>query len=78
VQARMVRTILRLAEVHPQQTVAIVGHSDPLQSVLTYFLGIPVEIGYRLSIEPASVSILEISETDAKVSLINHRGPLCS
>jgi probable phosphoglycerate mutase len=76
VQARMVGTILRLAAAHPDTTVAVVGHSDPIQLVLAYFLGIAVEVGYRLSVDPASVSILAISEDDVRVKLVNHRGPL--
>jgi probable phosphomutase (TIGR03848 family) len=76
IQARMVAGILRLAERHPHQTVAVVGHADPIQSLLTYFLGMPVDLGYRLAIDPASVSVLEMSETGARVTAVNHKGPL--
>jgi broad specificity phosphatase PhoE len=76
VQTRMVATILRLSEKHPQKTLGIVSHSDPIKAVLAYFLGVPLDLASRIMTDPASVSILEIRERDARVKLLNHRGPL--
>ena len=76
VQSRMVATVLRLSERHPNKTVAIVTHSDPIKSVLAYFLGMPLDLASRLVTDPASVSILELGESHARVKLVNHKGPL--
>jgi len=76
VQSRMVGAILRFAEKHPQKTVGIVSHSDPIKSVLAYFLGVPLDLASRLATDPTSVSILEVRERDARVKLLNHKGPL--
>ncbi|MFL6373796.1 MAG: histidine phosphatase family protein [Pyrinomonadaceae bacterium] len=76
VQARMVAGILRLAERHKDQTVAIVTHSDAIKAVLAYFLGIPLDLSSRLVTDPASVSIFELRERDARVRIVNHLGPL--
>jgi broad specificity phosphatase PhoE len=76
VQSRMVAAVLRLAGQHPNKTVAIVSHSDPIKTVLAYFLGIPLDLASRLVTDPASVSILELRENDARVRLVNHKGPL--
>ncbi|MBV9242101.1 MAG: histidine phosphatase family protein [Acidobacteria bacterium] len=76
VQSRVVAAVLRLAERYPQKTIGIVSHSDPIKSVLAYFLGIPPDLASRLVTAPASISILDLEESDAKVKLINHTGPL--
>ena len=76
VQSRMVAGVLRLAERYPQKTVGIVSHSDPIKSVLAYFLGTPLDLASRIVTDPASVSILELGESHAHVKLLNHKGPL--
>jgi len=71
VQARMVRGLERLMNAHPDETVGVVSHGDPLRSVLAYFLGTPLDLLLRFEISPASLSVLEVEESGARVLCMN-------
>jgi len=75
-QARIVAGLQRLAGRHPQQTVAVVSHSDLIKAALAYYVGIPLDLSQRLEISPASVSVLEIYPETARLVLLNHLGAL--
>jgi broad specificity phosphatase PhoE len=62
IQTRMVAEILRLLESHPDGTMAIVSHADPIRAALVYFLGMPLDFYQRIEILPASFSILKLEE----------------
>ena len=70
-QTRMVRQIHCLCGVHPDQTVALVSHADPIRSVMGHFLGAPLDLLLRLEISPASVSALRVEEWGASVMCVN-------
>ncbi len=70
-QARLVRRIQALAVEHGDQTVALVSHADPLRAAITYYLGMPLDLMFRLEISPASLSILELSDWTARLLCIN-------
>lgn len=71
VQHRMVVRLQALAAEHPDQTVGIVSHGDPLRCTLAYYLGIPLDFLFRFEISPASLSILELAEWGARVTCMN-------
>jgi probable phosphoglycerate mutase len=71
-QARMVKTVERLAQAHPEETIAIVSHGDPIRSLLTYFLGIPIDLLQRFEISPASISVAQVAPWGPRVLCINH------
>ncbi|MFW5774658.1 MAG: histidine phosphatase family protein [Chitinivibrionales bacterium] len=60
VQARMVAEIQRLQDKAPEGTVALFSHGDPIKTALAYYLGIPLDNILRLTISPASVSVLQV------------------
>jgi probable phosphoglycerate mutase len=70
-QARMVREVERLAGEHPDDTIAIVSHGDPLRSLVSYFLGIPIDLLQRFEIHPASVSVAQVAEWGPRVLCLN-------
>lgn len=70
-QARMVAGLQRLAGQHPQQTVAVVSHSDLIKAAVAYYAGIPLDLFQRLEISPASVSVLEIYAESARLITLN-------
>jgi broad specificity phosphatase PhoE len=74
VQARMIRTLEELRLRCTGQKVGIVSHADPIRAALGVILKIPVDDLLRLEIEPATVSLVEISEDSAKVQGINLGG----
>jgi probable phosphomutase (TIGR03848 family) len=71
VQARIVAEVLRLCEKHPQQTLAIVGHGDPIRAVISFYLGNPLDFMLRFVVEPASVSIIELDQVSSRLLLLN-------
>jgi probable phosphoglycerate mutase len=71
VQARMVVELLRLCEKHPDQTVAIVGHGDPIRALISFYLGNPLDHMLRFVVDPASVSIIELDQFSSRLLLMN-------
>jgi probable phosphoglycerate mutase len=73
-QARMVRQLDRLRARHPDDTIAVVSHGDPLRAALAWFLGIPIDLIFRFEIGTASVSVIEVHDCGARVLCLNHTG----
>jgi broad specificity phosphatase PhoE len=70
-QTRMVNAIEELRPIHDGETVAIVGHGDPLRSVIAHYMGVPLDLLLRFEISPASVSVIQIHETGPRILCIN-------
>jgi broad specificity phosphatase PhoE len=73
-QARMVAQLGCLRKHHPNDTVAIVSHADPLRSVIAYYLGISLDLLLRFEIGLASVSVLETDDWNSRVLCLNQTG----
>lgn len=61
-QHRMVATCEELAARHRQKTIALVSHGDPIKAVVSHCLGQPLDLFNRISIAPASVTVLDLPE----------------
>jgi probable phosphoglycerate mutase len=70
-QARAVAFMLRLRDEHPGETVALVSHCDVIRSVLTFHLGMPLDLFGRIEISPASVSVVRLHAHGPEVLTIN-------
>ncbi|GEO07132.1 phosphoglycerate mutase [Adhaeribacter aerolatus] len=75
-QTRMVAGLLKLTNQHPNETVAVVSHSDLIKAAVAYFAGIHLDMFQRLEISPASVSIVQVYAETAQILLLNHTGEL--
>ena len=75
-QMRMVTGLLKLARQHPNETVAVVSHSDLIKATVAYFAGIHLDMFQRLEISPASVSVIEIFDETAQILVVNDTGAL--
>jgi len=75
-QARMVSCLQQLCAIHPDQTIAVVGHSDLIKAAIAHYAGISLDLFYRIEISPASVSIVDVFPETARITLLNHLGPL--
>lgn len=73
-QLRIVLVLQDLTLLHPEQTIALITHSDLIKSAIAYFSGMPLDMMQRLEISPASVSIIELYQDTAKICLVNHTG----
>jgi probable phosphoglycerate mutase len=69
VQARAVRRLSELRGRH--RFVVIVTHGDVVRAVLAHFLGIHLDLFFRLEIDPASLSLIEVGDDFARVRLLN-------
>jgi broad specificity phosphatase PhoE len=71
VQQRMVREVYGLALEHPDWVTAVVGHADPLRAVICYACGMPLDCMLRLTIHPASLTVLDIYEDGLRLVCLN-------
>lgn len=77
VQQRMVREVYGLALECPEQVTAVVGHADPIRAVICYACGMPLDFMLRLTIDPASLTTLDIYKDGLRLVCLNAiDGPL--
>ena len=75
-QARIVNEIEMIAADHPREIVAIVSHADLIKAALAHYLGVHFDLFQRISVDPASVSVLHLTRFGPRVVRINDNGPL--
>jgi broad specificity phosphatase PhoE len=71
VQRRMFDELMRVREAWPDGTVALVGHADAIRALLVYLLGMSMDVFLRLRIDPASVSVVRMTDWSLEVAGIN-------
>jgi broad specificity phosphatase PhoE len=71
IQARVIPELLRLRDVHPDQTVVLVSHGDVIRSTIAYWLGVPIDLFIRIQIDVASVSAVSLYQDTARVKYVN-------
>jgi probable phosphomutase (TIGR03848 family) len=71
VQHRMAAAVEETRRKHPEETVALVSHGDPIRAILCLCLGMPLDLLYRIEIEPASVSVIKLGDDWAQVTRVN-------
>lgn len=59
-QRRAVATCERLADRHHNDSIALVSHSDVIQSILSHYLGQPLDMFARIVISAGSVSVIDL------------------
>ncbi|HLC29314.1 MAG TPA: MSMEG_4193 family putative phosphomutase [Dehalococcoidia bacterium] len=74
-QSRAVASIERIAAAHPKGTVAVFSHADVIRAIVAYFIGMPLDMFHRLTIGPASVTVLNMGEFGARLLRLNDTGP---
>jgi len=70
-QARIVREMLRLRDLHPSDAIALVTHGDPIKAAVAYWIGSPLDLFLRIEISPASVTIITLDNHQAKIVRVN-------
>ncbi|HEV3410463.1 MAG TPA: histidine phosphatase family protein [Chthoniobacterales bacterium] len=69
VQVRVVRKLHELRK--PHQFVAIFSHGDVIRAIAALVLGMPLDLFLRIEIDPASMTLIEMSENFARVRFLN-------
>jgi probable phosphoglycerate mutase len=76
VQARLVAEVERLRRLHPDQQIVLVTHGDPIRALITYYLGMPLDMLLRIEVSSASISSFSIDDWQVRFHLINYTPPL--
>jgi len=48
-----------------------VFHSDPIKLAIAHYLGVPLDLYQRITISPASMSVLAVSDSSVRVMGLN-------
>lgn len=75
-QARVVDELEAIAQEHPRDIVAVFSHADVIKAALAHYLGIHFDLFQRISIDPASVSVVALTPFGPRVVRVNDNGPL--
>jgi broad specificity phosphatase PhoE len=70
-QARVVAFLQRVAERWPSGHIAIVSHGDVLRAAIAYYLGLSLDHLLRFELSPASMSVLEVGSSGARLLTLN-------
>ena len=74
-QSRAVAGIERIAAAHPKGTVALFSHADVIKAIVAHLIGMPLDTFQRLSIAPASVTVMVLGRFGARLLRLNDTGP---
>ncbi len=58
VQIRVLAALEEIQRAHPGGTVAVVSHADPIRLAVAHYIGMPIDLFRRLSISPASLTVV--------------------
>jgi probable phosphomutase (TIGR03848 family) len=75
-QARIVNELELIAADHPREIVAVVTHADLIKAALAHYLGVHFDLFQRISVDPASVSVIHLTRYGPRVVRVNDNGPL--
>jgi probable phosphomutase (TIGR03848 family) len=76
-QQRIVQVVESLRLTHsPQDVVACFSHADPIKQAIAFYLGLSLDAFQRLTVMPASVSALFISDKSSQLLMLNYNPSL--
>ncbi|MGD9317087.1 MAG: MSMEG_4193 family putative phosphomutase [Anaerolineae bacterium] len=78
VQARIVADLDTIRDAHPDQTVAVFSHSDPIKMAVAHYTGLALDLFQRITIDPASVTAFLFTQYGPRLICLNHTDPLPS
>jgi probable phosphoglycerate mutase len=71
VQSRAVDEVERIRARHPKRTVCCVSHADVIKLIVAHYMGLHIDFFQRISISPASVTIISVSDGGPRVLVLN-------
>ncbi len=76
-QHRIVQAVESLRMIHaPEDLVACFSHADPIKQAIAYYLSLPLDSFQRLAIDPASISVMNITDNGSKLIMLNYNPSL--
>lgn len=72
-QSRIVTEIEHLRSLHAgrEAAFACVSHADPIKLAIAHYLGLPLDLFQRLTVAPASISVLHLTARGARLLTLN-------
>ncbi len=70
-QARALASIAALRAACPDGELVLISHQDVLKAVLAHFLGVPLDMFHRITLDQAHRSVVTLFEDDARVDGVN-------
>jgi probable phosphomutase, MSMEG_4193 family len=75
-QARTVAALDGVVAAHPNETVVVVSHADPIKSAIAHYAGMHLDLFQRVHVSPASVTVLEFHPFGVLLVKCNDTGSL--
>jgi len=75
-QARTVAALDRVVADHPNTTVVVVSHADPIKSAIAHYTGMHLDLFQRVHVSPASVTVFDFHPFGAMLVKCNDTGGL--
>jgi probable phosphoglycerate mutase len=75
-QARVVGALDAVVAQHPNETVVVVSHADPIKSAIAHYAGMHLDLFQRVHVSPASVTVLEFHAFGVTLVKCNDTGSL--
>jgi probable phosphoglycerate mutase len=71
IQARVVAAVESVRLAHPEQTVAVISHADPIKLAAAFYLGTPLDLFQRIDVAPASITELVFEPCRPRLARLN-------
>jgi probable phosphoglycerate mutase len=71
IQARVVAALDLVRAAHPEQTVAVFSHADPIKLAVAFYLGTPLDLFQRIEVAPASITELAFTPCRPRLVRLN-------
>jgi probable phosphoglycerate mutase len=75
-QARTVAALDEVVARHPNETVVVVSHADPIKSAIAHYSGMHLDLFQRVHVSPASVTVFEFHRFGVMMVKCNDTGGL--
>lgn len=75
-QARTVAALDDVVAAHPQETVVVVSHADPIKSAIAHYTGMHLDLFQRVHVSPASVTVFDFHQFGVMLLKCNDTGGL--
>lgn len=75
VQARAITFLQHMYKTCPDQTLLLVSHCDVIRAILCHYLGMPLDLFLRITIDPAALSMLRLHHDSATILTMNAIAP---
>ncbi len=75
-QARTVAALDEVVARHPNETVVVVSHADPIKSAIAHYSGTHLDLFQRVHVSPASVTVFEFHSYGVTMVKCNDTGGL--